>query len=103
MKVIKINDIEWQLEIDDRMSDDICGTTEYFEPKISINSKMKGIENIKRTVMHEVIHAYLYSYGFTNKEKFELEQMIEFISHNFYSIEKLSNEAYQKLYMEGLK
>ena len=79
------------------MSLDYFGNADYFNQTISINSKIKGNENIKRTITHEVIHAYLYSYGFTNKDNFELEQMIEFISHNIKNIEKLTDEVYRKL------
>ena len=97
MKTIKINGLVWNIQIDNNMSLDYLGCTEYFNQTISINSKVKGNENIKRTITHEVIHAYLYSYGFTNKDNFELEQMIEFISHNIKNIEKLADEVYKKL------
>jgi len=97
MKTIKINGLVWNIQIDNNMSLDYFGNVDYFEQTININQKIKGNENIKRTIIHEVIHAYLYSYGFTNKDNFELEQMIEFISHNIANIQKLADEVYRKV------
>lgn len=80
------------------------GRTSAIYQIIEINEELIDMkENLKRTVMHEVIHAYLYAYGFTNKDQFELEQMIEFISNNYDNIGKLTEQALKELDKEVIK
>ena len=92
-----INNLKWEVHYDKDINENWMGLTNYFDLEIKINPAVKGKENLDRTVMHEVIHAFLYSFGFSNKDEFKLEEMIEFFSHNIDSIIKLSNEALKEL------
>ena len=94
---MKINNLKWKIFYDKDLGENYLGTTDYFALEIKINPLVKDKSNLDRTIMHEVIHAYLYSYGFTNKDEFKLEEMVEFISHNVDSIIALSAEAGKEL------
>lgn len=94
---MKINNLEFKVMYDDDFTE-AMGKSNFIPQTIIINPILKTREvNLKRTLMHEVIHCYLYAYGFTNKEKFELEEMIEFISHNYDNIGEITNQALKEL------
>ena len=92
-----INNLQWEILYDKNINENYLGETDYFKLKININPEIENSMNLGRTVMHEVIHAYLYSFGFSNKNEFQLEEMIEFISHNIENINKLTEIALTEL------
>lgn len=75
---------------------DTFGLTDYESLEITIAPNLCG-ENKKRTVIHEIIHAYCYSIGYCNKNKYDSEELCEFVAHNLETIKKLSDEALEEL------
>ena len=73
---MKINGLCWKIFYDKNLGENYLGITDYFVLEIKINPIVKDKCNLDRTVTHEVIHAYLYSYGFTNKDKFKLDSSL---------------------------
>ena len=57
-----INGLSWELKLSDNIGDNLLGLTEFNEPKILIKNQ-ENKENLLRTLLHEIVHAYLYSYG----------------------------------------
>lgn len=89
---MKINNLTWKVKFDDNMPENLFGQTNYSNLTIYLNP-ICCKENLRRTLLHEVMHAYCYSYGLTFTESFDRENFCEFISHNFMNIEKAYKEA----------
>ena len=91
-----INKLKWQIKFDDNMRENLFGETNYSNLTIHLNSACCG-ENLERTLLHEIVHAYCYSYGLTFIESFDRENFCEFISHNLENISKIYEEAKKEL------
>ena len=89
---MKINNLEWKIEFDTNMTENLFGQTNYANHTIYLNP-ICCFENLKRTLLHEVMHAYCYSCGLHFTESFDRENFCEFISHNFENIAKAYFEA----------
>ena len=95
---IKINNIIWQVFIDKDLSSDLLGLTSDNEYTIRLSQTLTK-QAFKPTTIHELVHAFLYSYGFKLKKEFTDEDVCEFISMN---IEQIL-EKYKKIENELLK
>lgn len=56
------------------------GLTNAFEQKIYINRDLNEVQ-MKRTLMHELTHAFLFSYGFDD-HVFNEEELCQFVGQN---------------------
>lgn len=92
-----INNLHWKITINDNLNENIFGTTNYATQTIYLNPTCV-MENIKRTLLHEVVHAFLYSYGLHCIESFDKETICEFISHNLFNITEIYQQALDELY-----
>ena len=72
------------------------GNTTFSKLEININKNQSKVF-LKDTIYHEIIHAYIKSYGF-NKEYYHEEEMVTFITQNKEQFELLTNKV-----IKGLK
>ena len=100
---IKINKTNWNVYLVNEFRDEpgVLGKTCYLRGTVEI---LKGLsdEKMKSTIIHEIVHAYLDSYGFEvpNIESvmlFSEEQVCEFIAMNGEDIIHLSDKIYKTL------
>lgn len=99
---IKVNGYKWKVEFVDgeieKMHPDSdhynLGLTEYCEGIISIRKGMSK-ETTRSTVIHELIHAFLFSYGYAVESE---EAMCNFFGSQADRIMKITNEI-----MKGVK
>lgn len=92
--MVTINNLEWNIVVEN--SDyDYLGTTSESRLEIHIAS-VPNTQVIKRTITHEVVHAYLYSYGFP-KKNFNEEDLCEFIANNLDGISHISNQVFDEI------
>ena len=91
-----INSIDWTVRFDDNLSENTLGQTNYDTLTIMIRSQSNE-QNTKRTLLHEIVHAYLYSFGFGPKEQFSVEEVCDFIGSNASNLMNLIEEAYYEL------
>jgi len=89
-----INGLTWELKIGDNVGDNLLGITEFNEPKILIK-KQENKENMKRVLLHEIVHAYLYSYGLapTKDKVMSEEEICDFIANNLDNLKSLHIDA----------
>lgn len=87
-----INGLNWKIKTNDNLSEDLFGQTNYSNLTIYLNP-ICCKENLKRTLLHEIMHAYCYSYGLTFLESFDKENFCEFISHHFENISSIYKQA----------
>lgn len=100
----KINNDEWTIrEVDeaemgyDMKNDYTLGVTEYKKQEIRLLKNYKGK---KRTLIHELIHVWLFEYGHNQHDKeFNFEDVCEIVasSNNFI------NEVVEKYFLENCK
>ena len=84
---IKIADLTWEVEFEEDLSvlipeqfeiRDGCGLTFPTKLLILINSALPE-ELLFRTIIHELTHAYIWSYGWDNQEDYTQEDMCNFM------------------------
>lgn len=102
--VIKINGYRWKVELVDAEIEKMhpepdsynLGLTEYCEGVISIR---KGINEImmRSTVIHELVHAFLFSYGYQVNDE---ESMCNFFGSQGDRIMELTNKIMKGVKME---
>lgn len=97
---MKINNLEWRVCYSDNLKEDLFGQTNYETLTIYIKKQL-NTANIERTIMHEILHAYCYSYGLMFFESFNIEQLCEFVSHNFFNLQRLYFSACEELENEN--
>lgn len=75
------------------------GETDYNGLSIRINHSLDPIEE-RRTLLHEIIHAYIYAYGIPFTEHLTEEQLCDFIAYNLDNFYKLASDAEKELKKE---
>lgn len=93
---MKINNLDWKVAYNDNLKEDLFAQTNYATLTIYVSTQVSK-QNVERSLMHEIVHAYCYSYGLMFIESFDREQLCEFISHNIFNLEKLYSEAMEEL------
>lgn len=98
-----INGLEWQLLSTEPNSDELkldddsgatnIGLTDYKNLEMYVDNSLNE-QVLKRTIIHEVTHAYLFSYGFD--ALMSEEELCDFISSNAQNILNLSNSLYKR-------
>ena len=89
---MNINGLDWKVCLTDNLKEDLFGTTNYETLTIYLRKQCVP-QNQLRTLMHEIVHAYCYSYGLCFHETYDREQLCEFISHNVHNLTRLYEEA----------
>lgn len=90
-----INGIKWKIEYAD-LEKGVLGCTNYVNLTIQIK-RMPDKNNEHRTLLHEIIHAYTFSYGFVYIKTIDKETLCDFIANNFENISKLYEQAKKEL------
>lgn len=104
---IKINNVEWEIKelTNEEMNEFIskyrkyedyeyyCGYTSYIKHVILLN---KIAENNEHTLYHELVHAYLYSYGLYDFETYSEEDVCNIASRSSIIINQIMNEYFKK-------
>lgn len=95
---LKINGVKWQVievqYIDSNGDALTLGETHYGESIIYI--EQNKIDTMIRTFTHELLHAWLYEYGYDQEKEFTNEDMCNIISASYSFISKYT-EKYKKL------
>ena len=61
-------------------------------------SKNMSKKNLRRTIMHELTHAVIYTYGsMVSKDSLDEEEICNFMEIHLDEIQKLTDEAFKKL------
>jgi len=97
---VKIKRLNWEVHAEDpktsREKDfevGDCGDTLFIKKKIYINSTMED-DLVYETIKHELVHAYLFSYGM-GQIKFDEEVVCDFVSTYGDSIIKDSKDLFE--------
>ena len=91
---LKIGKYTWTIEWVDNLFNSF-GCTTFNELTIKI-SKNQCDALLKDTIFHELIHAYIKSYGF-NREYFYEEDVVLFITQNIDSIMLLTDKVWKEM------
>jgi len=93
---MKINNLDWSVKYNDDMQEGTFGETNYETLTIYLRTQCHK-QNMRRTLLHEIIHAYQYSFGLHFIESFNKETICEFIAHNFEAIGEIYNQAKKEI------
>lgn len=93
---MKINKLDWKVVYNDDMAETLFGETNYETLTIYIRPQC-NLQTQNRTLLHELVHAYCYSYGYCFKKEYTNEELCEFISHNMQNLCELLEEAAKEL------
>lgn len=67
------------------------GITKFFKKQIIINTANDEIEDLKRIIRHEVIHAFLFECGLSDYASDE--KIVDFLAYQIPKIMKISKEV----------
>ena len=99
---MKINNLEWKIKLTDDFNEDLFGSTDYASLTIFISSKV--CEQTQQAILkHEIMHAFLHSFGFMFKDNFTREDVCEFVAHNLDAMNWLYKVALRELENEQTK
>ena len=93
---MKINNLEWKIKYNENLNENLFGQTNYENLTIYLRPQCCK-DNVKRTLLHEIVHAYCYSYGLHFIESYDRENLCEFIAHNFENISKIYSDAQKEI------
>lgn len=74
----------------------MCGVTVRSKNKIYINKNLQK-DLFRRTIIHELTHAYIWSYGLNQVESFKEENICDFLESHGDSIIGTANCVYNDL------
>ena len=95
--MVRINNLEWKVVTEPSIYTYLGST---LEGKLEIHiARVPSLQAVKRTIAHEVVHAYLYSYGFP-RNKYSEEDLCEFIANNIEAILQISRQVFDELNLE---
>ena len=83
-----------KLEITEN-EENVCGITHFSEGEIYINKDISDYL-IKRTIRHELTHAFLFSYGMGQYEEFSEENVCDFVETYGEDIVEMTNYIYKE-------
>lgn len=93
---VTIHDLVWDVnftDIVDSDDDNLCGETYKSMTEITIYTYMSE-ELIHRTIRHEVVHAFIWSYGLENSFPMTEEQLCNFIETFGKEIERITEQIW---------
>lgn len=112
----QINNEEWSIEekeqefilnkFNERKKEDekatyMFGMTDMTERKIYINKEIGSIDQYKRTLYHELMHAYLWSVGVCSWNNYGEEDLCDFSSASHNLIDKIAIDYMEYRAKEG--
>lgn len=80
----------------DNLPEKIIGRSDYENRIIFIKRNMNYQEQY-RTTIHEIVHAYLWSFGYGTDRQWCEEELCEFIACNIFNIQKCLDVAVKEL------
>ena len=99
---IKIHDLTWEVKfvcgIDCDEDMEVSGATMKMQQLIVIDITVPK-EMLRRTIVHELVHAFIWTYGLENSKPFSEEQVCNFFETYYQDIIKLTD----KILKVGLK
>lgn len=105
--VIKINDLEWEIKVVSAtdatlvVDGDKCrGTTWFGKQQIFLSSEL-DYRTAKLVILHELTHAFLWSTQMRIPEKFNEEEICDFMACWGNQIVDVAEMAYAELYIEA--
>ena len=97
--VVNINDLDWQVFFAHSRADklkldgtDCMGITYYQEQEIYLNKDL-GTDLFRQTVIHELSHAFLFSFGYHLDCEMVEEAVCDFLGSHLDKIYKLTNKV----------
>lgn len=98
---LKINGLEWRVKFThdkEELKEDLLGLCVFTQLKIYIADDADNAV-VRTSILHELVHAYLFSYGFTKVKDsddlmFSEEQICDFVAMNLISILDMANKLY---------
>lgn len=98
---VKINNLVWTVVVDENLDDNLFGLTDMINLTIYLTPKMCK-QNIRPTIIHELVHAVTYSNGIyineNEKSYISKEQLCEFVAMHLDTISKLADKIESKLF-----
>lgn len=88
---ITINNFNWTVSFVPSFDKEKFGTTRYLTQEIQVLDSLSR-EETRRTITHELIHAFMHSYGFSQIDGWDTEVVCDFISTYADSIVKMTDE-----------
>lgn len=98
---IEVNNLTWEIEFVERDSEFLklddpdlvnAGVTDRHDLKIYIDQSLSN-DMIQRTIIHELTHAFIFSYGYSDMmDEEEICQFVECQILNIYNIVKIISE-----------
>lgn len=103
MEKIKIKDLEWQIILVPTTSSNLIvngnacyGVCNHYEKKIYLDKELPD-DQMRRTVVHELTHAFITSYFIERKEHYTEEDLCEFVAIYGEEISNLAKEILKKI------
>lgn len=101
MTKLKINGLEWRVKFThdrEELKEDLLGLCVFTQLKIYVADDVDDAV-VRTSIIHELVHAYLFSYGFTEAKDtdnlmFSEEQICDFVAMNLISILEMANKLY---------
>ncbi len=92
---IKIQDLTWNIKFVDGIEmedsdEQLCGVTLKLTQDIIIDYNVT-VEMLKRVIIHELVHAFVWSYGLECSKPFSEEQMCSFVETYINEINRLAD------------
>lgn len=89
---ITINNFNWTVSFVQSFDKEKFGTTRYLTQEIQVLDSL-SMEETRRTMIHELVHAFMQSYGFNQIDEWDTEVVCDFISTYADSIVKMTDEV----------
>lgn len=100
LETIKINGIEYEIQVLEELSGDIVGDIDFIDGIIRLEKHSK--RGMLMTLLHESIHGILFSAGLNNTEEDEHdERLISALAHGFYTLIKDNPKLVKKIQEGG--
>ena len=89
---ITINNFNWTVSFVQSFDKEKFATTHFLTQEIQVLDSLSR-EETRRTITHELIHAFMQSYGFGQIDEWDTEVVCDFISTYADSIVKMTDEV----------
>lgn len=109
-----INGLKWDIQLADREylidrynheHEEKCtyafGVTDYVNHIVYINKELSP-QQFKKTLLHELTHAYIWSVGMCNYDDFSEENVCDIVSSCLEIIYKIADDFLSKFYEKGV-
>lgn len=94
--IVTINNFNWNVSFVKSFDKEKFGTTRYLTQEIQVLDSLSR-EETRRTLIHELTHAFINSYGFGQVDEWGTEVVCDFISTYADSIVKMTDEVIKGL------